>query len=210
MKITYDGVRDRELNRYVFSSFPNTDKVTSEVNREIKCITHIRHLITCALQSSEFSHKTFLICVKTTTHPASKTLSHINSATRTCLYTIDEEWIYSYDISAFTKFDLEINKLSTNMLWCLLLILGVLLKSNQCWIEHEILQFTIQYISFHLKLVWYFSWVYWSVYAGREKWLFNVIFLKVGPLCDQTWWESPVFFNCKLFIICFGCQKHFG
>ena len=94
MKITYDGVRDRELNRYVFSSFPNTDKVTSEVNREIKCITHIRHLITCALQSSEFSHKTFLICVKTTTHPASKTLSHINSATRTCLYTGDGEWIY--------------------------------------------------------------------------------------------------------------------
>ena len=108
MKITYDGVRDRELNRYVFSSFPNTDKVTSEVNREIKCIAHIRHLITCALQSSEFSHKTFLICVKTTTHSASKTLPHINSATRTCLYTGDGEWIYFYDISDFTKYDLEI------------------------------------------------------------------------------------------------------
>ena len=106
----------------------------------------------------------------------------------------DGEWIYFYDISDFTKFDLDINKLSTNMLWCLLLILEVLLKSNQCWIEHEILQFTIQYISFHLKLVWHFSWVYWSVYAGRKKWLFYVFFfLKVGPLRDQTWWESTVF-----------------
>ena len=44
----------------------------------------------------------------------------------------DGEWIYFYDISDFTKFDLDINKLSTNMLWCLLLILEVLLKSNQC------------------------------------------------------------------------------
>ena len=43
MKITYDGVRDRELNRYVFSSFPYTDEVTSEVNREIKCIAHMGH-----------------------------------------------------------------------------------------------------------------------------------------------------------------------
>ena len=114
-----------------------------------------------------------------------------------CIQNLSLHWRWRMDIflwySDFTKFDLEINKLSTNMLWCLLLILEVLLKSNQCWIEHEILQFTIQYISFHLKLVWHFSWVYWSVYAGREKWLFYVIFLKVGPLCDQTWWESPVF-----------------
>ena len=36
---------------------------------------------------------------------------------------------------------------------------------------------------------------YGSVCAGREKWLFNVIFfLKVEPSCDQTWWDSPVFF----------------
>ena len=35
-------------------------------------------------------------------------------------------------------------------------------------------------------------------------------FLKVEPPCDQTWWESPVFFNCHLFIICCACQKHFG
>ena len=121
-----------------------------------------------------------------------------NSAShKFCNQNLSLHWRWRMDIflwySDFTKFDLEINKLSTNMLWCLLLILEVLLKSNQCWIEHEILQFTIQYISFHLKLVWHFSWVYWSVYAGREKWLFFVIFLKVGPLCDQTWWESPVF-----------------
>ena len=35
---------------------------------------------------------------------------------------------------------------------------------------------------------------YGSVYAGREKWPFNVIsFLKVEPPCDQTWWGNPVF-----------------
>ena len=31
------------------------------------------------------------------------------------------------------------------------------------------------------------------VCAGREKWLFNAIFLKVEPPCDQTWWDSLVF-----------------
>ena len=36
--------------------------------------------------------------------------------------------------------------------------------------------------------------VYGQVSAGREKWPFNVLFfLKVGPPCDQTWWDSLVF-----------------
>ena len=52
-----------------------------------------------------------------------------------------------------------------------------------------------------------------KVCSGREKWPFNVkfIFLRVEPLCEQTWWDSPVFFfKCQLFIICFACEKHFG
>ena len=36
--------------------------------------------------------------------------------------------------------------ISMNMFWCLVFILEILVKSNQCWIEHEIIQFTIQYI----------------------------------------------------------------
>ena len=34
---------------------------------------------------------------------------------------------------------------------------------------------------------------YVSICAGREKWPFNVLFFKVEPLCDQTWWDSLVF-----------------
>ena len=51
----------------------------------------------------------------------------------------------------------------------------------------------------------------WVSLCRAGKWPFNVIsFLKVEPPCDQTWWGSPVFFNCQLLIICFRCQKHFG
>ena len=34
---------------------------------------------------------------------------------------------------------------------------------------------------------------YGSVCAWRQKWPFNVLFLKVEPPCDQTWWDSLVF-----------------
>ena len=45
---------------------------------------------------------------------------------------------------------------------------------------------------------------YGSVSAGREKWPFNVLFfLKVEPLCDQTWWDSLVFsiLSCFSYVV---------
>ena len=50
----------------------------------------------------------------------------------------------------------------------------------------------------------FFISAYGSVSAGREKWPFNVIFFKVEPPCDQTWWDSLV---CSI-LSCFSYVVH--